>query len=179
MTTTTVSSPTAWETLSKKDLILWASTHPEFKKSMGREKKEVLVRFLVERNVCHSCEPPITATRKEEVVEKKPEKKTVSRMTKEELLVRCKDKEGFDASIHGKTRATMLLFLRGPSSTISVSEKDGATNPTSPTSPVHVGTLVDTPDDPQVLRQAILRLLMDTEPFRADPEIRAKLDKIV
>jgi hypothetical protein len=164
MTTTIANTP--WDTLPKNDLILWASTHPEYKKSMGRQKKEVLVRFLVERNVCHSCEPPITATT---VVEKIPLKKTLSRMTKEELFIQCKEKEGFDASTHGKTRATMLDFLRGLPTT-----KD-----TSGTSPVRIGTLIDAPEDPQVLRQAILRLLMDTEPFRADPEIRAKLDKIV
>jgi hypothetical protein len=47
------------------------------------------------------------------------------------------------------------------------------------TSPVDIGTLLDTPEDPQVIRQAILRLLMETEPFRTDPEIQTKLEKMV
>jgi len=171
--TTMTTTITVWENLSKNDLVQWASTHPDFKKSMGREKKEVLVRFLMDRNICHSCIPPITAS--------KPEKteKTLSRKTKAELFTLCKEKDGFDASIHGKTRLTMLEFLRGPSNkTVDLVHGTDKTDDTG-TSPVDIGTLLDTPEDPQVIRQAILRLLMETEPFRTDPEIQTKLEKMV
>lgn len=173
--TTMTTTITVWENLSKHDLVQWASTHPDFKKSMGREKKEVLVRFLVERNICHSCIPPITAS--------KPEKteKTLSRKTKAELFTLCKERDGFDASIHGKTRLTMLEFLRGPSNKTDKTDETDKTDKTDDTgtSPVHIGTLLDIPENPQVIRQAILRLLMETEPFRTDPEIQTKLEKMV
>lgn len=148
--------------MSKKDLVEMASAHPDFTKSMAREKKEVLVRFLITRDAAGTASaappPPPPST---------PTKKTVvSRMTKAELLEHCQDREGFDATRHGKTRATLLEFVRLP-----VDEKG--------TDPVDVGALLETPDDVGVIKAAILRLLMDTEPFKEDPELGAKLDKIL
>jgi hypothetical protein len=118
-------------------------------------------------------------------------------MSKPELLEACSNKEGFDKDQHGKTKATLLEFLKGlvPTDTKPKDTKPKDTKPkdTKPKDqkqqhqvldddgidPVNVGSLLDTPDDVEAIKSAILRLLMDTAPFQSDPELKAKLDKIV
>ena len=160
------------EKMTKKELLVLATAHSDFKKSMSREKKEVLVHFL------RSHQGSEESTSSTEMVTKDMAghppvppavKKTLSRQTKPELLELCKKTPGFDFALHGKTRLTMLQFLKTP----SVKEEEEGTHP------VNIGVLLDTPDDVGVIKAAILRLLMDAEPFKADPELEAKLDKIV
>lgn len=182
---------TSLQSLSKKELLERASLLPHFKKSLAREKKEVLVQFLSAASTATTIatttggtgedapsvplEPPEQAT--------SLEKKTVSslsRMTKAELLEACSTKEGFNKDRHGKTKATLLDFIKGflPQ---SQDKKSQDKNPIHDEGidPVNVGALLDTPDDVEAIKLAILRLLMDSAPFQSDPELKAKLDKIV
>lgn len=152
------------ETLSKKDLVQHASTHPDFKKSMAREKKEVLLQFLKERSV--NIETTTTAPPTPVLVVPAERPKAVSRMTKAELLDACAKKPGFNANRHGKTRTTLLEFFKG-------------SNDDQGDEPVNLGCFLETPDNVEVIKAAILRLLMDKEPFKTDPELEAKLGKIV
>jgi hypothetical protein len=113
-------------------------------------------------------------------------------MTKAELFEACSKKEGFNKDQHGKTKATLLEFLKGHLST-DTKPKDTKPKEQKPKDqkqqhqvqdddgidPVNVGSLLDTPDDVEAIKSAILRLLMDTAPFQSDPELKAKLDKIV
>ena len=169
--------------MSKKELVERASTHAAFKKSLAREKKEVILRFLLEHQVerveDHACSnsddaqnpplrppPPPLAT-------KTCATTSLSRKTKAELLEICLQKEGFQPQLYGKTKAAMLQFIRTPPPNPQEEEEEDGTRP------VNIGNLLDTPDDPRVLRQAILKLLMDKDPFRNDPDLEAKLNKII
>jgi hypothetical protein len=158
------------EKMTKKELLVLATAHSDFKKSMSREKKEVLIHFLRSHQggvEFSSTAPTVTKDIEGAPVPPQAVKKTLSRQTKPELLELCQKTPGFDCALHGKTRLTMLQFLKTP-----LVEEEG-------TDPVNVGTFLDTPDDVGVIKAAILRLLMDAEPFKADPELEAKLDKIV
>ena len=216
---------TSLQSLSKKELVERASLLPHFKKSLAREKKEVLVQFLMTATAIgatlpspstttvttttENAPPPIatttstttattTATTTSTSLEKKKTASSLSRMTKAELFEACSKKEGFNKDQHGKTKATLLEFLKGLLSTDTkpkdTKPKDTKPKDTKPKDqkqqhhqvqdddgidPVNVGSLLDTPDDVEAIKSAILRLLMDTAPFQSDPELKAKLDKIV
>ena len=222
---------TSLQSLSKKELVERASLLPHFKKSLAREKKEVLVQFLMTAiatatatatgatipssstviTPTENALPPL-ATSTSTSLEKKKTASSLSRMSKAELFEASSKKDGFDKDKHGKTKATLLEFLKGllPTDTKPKDTKPKDTKPkdtkpkdtkpkdtkpkdTKPKDtqqqdqvqeedgidPVNVGSLLDTPDDVEAIKSAILRLLMDTAPFQSDPELKAKLDKIV
>ena len=170
-----------WKPLKKQDLVRMASSHPDYKKSMDRHKKEDLVRFLCERGITptaiappHHSEEPL----KPKAVKKPPR---LLRLTKTQLLVLCNERSEFNLKEHGKTRASMIAFLQTPSPPPSPLEGGlgGGGGGGGTVSPVNIGMLLDQPENIQKVRAALLRLLMDKEPFRMDPELEAKLDKIV
>jgi len=171
-----------WKPYKKQDLVRMASAHPDYKKSMDRQKKEDLVRFLRERGFQPPTNTkPIDASEapapnnSSEPLKPKAKKPNPQRLTKTQLMALCNERADFDLKEHGKTRAAMIAFLQTPPpSPLEALCGGGGT-----VSPVNIGMLLDQPENIQKVRAALLRLLMDKEPFRMDPDLEAKLDKIV
>ena len=171
-----------WKPYKKQDLVRMASAHPDYKKSMDRQKKEDIVRFLRDRGFQPTAPGPIDAPHHSgEPLKPKAKRPNPQRLTKTQLLELCNERADFDLKEHGKTRASMIAFLQTPPPSPSPLEggleSGGGAGGT--VSPVNIGMLLDQPENIQKVRAALLRLLMDKEPFRMDPDLEAKLDKIV
>ena len=88
------------EKMSKKELLVLATAHSDFKKSMSREKKEVLIHFLRSHQGGEESTSSTEMVTKDiagpPLVAPPTVKKTLSRQTKPELLELCQKTPGFD-----------------------------------------------------------------------------------
>lgn len=140
-----------WKPFHKDELLhLVKKSIPQCKKPPN--KKNDLVRLLEEHNV----RPPMVS-------------KYLKQMNQKELVTLCQRKDGFDPNIHGKNKATMIAFLEPKEE-----EEEEGTH-----SPVHIENIVDEKENVEAIRAAILRILMSTDPFKADPHLEAKIQQIV
>lgn len=139
------------ENLGKDVLLSYCEKHESFQKSLARQKKEKLVEFIL----LHKIEVSLPT-------------KPLAKMTKKELLEECMTRQGFDQKTHGKTKTTLLTFLGKPIE----KEEVGC-------SPVNIQTLLENPEDPEVLKKKILHVLMNTSPFQDYPDLEKKVTKLV
>lgn len=189
--------------LKKPELVGMASRHSAFQKSMARKTKEFLMDFIIKHEIPldENKAATIPVDENPPTGNHPPVAKTLSRsflmkQHKKELLEMAQPREGFQPDTHGRTKATLVEFLRGPPPTPppdkasvpiqveTLSEdntdmKQPVLEEESGYSPFRIASLLETDDNHEALRSAILRILTRTEPFRHDRDLEQKVGKML